>query len=181
MDAMGYRYEFFSFLGQGHAWLNGNEFQPMVDWMGTRHVVVDPPHVTYVLNGMANEPAFGLNADHAYWVSGLKLRNATVSPPIGVIDVFSHGFGLGDAPATPTHYESGEMQGSASLEPYQMQSRDWEPAPSIPVRDQLDIVATNISEVTINPERARVSCHAKLNVQSDGPITVRLESCLEEK
>jgi len=179
MDAMGYRYEFFSFLGQGHAWVNGNEFRSMVDWMGTRHVVVDPPHVTYVLNGMANEPEHGLNGDHAYWVSGLQLRNLSASPPIGMIDVFSHGFGVGDAAATPTHYESGEMQGSAVLEPYQMQSRDWEAAPDIPVQDQLDIVATNIRAVTINPERAQVSCQAKLNVKSDGPITIRLEGCSE--
>lgn len=181
LDAMGYRYEFFSFVGQGHAFVLGNEFQPMVDWMDFQKVVTNPPHVTYVLNGMANEPAFGLNADHAYWVSGLKLRDGGVSPPIGTIDVFSHGFGIGDAPATPTHFESGNMQGATALKPYDMQSRDWGPAPAIPIKNQLDIVATNISEVTINPERARVSCSAKLNVQSDGPLSVTLEGCRKHK
>ena len=88
LDSLGYRYQFFSFIGQGHAWLLGNEFQPMIDWMNYRKVVRDPAHVTFVLNGMANEPAVGLNADHAYWVSGLRLRNPAATPPIGTIDVY---------------------------------------------------------------------------------------------
>lgn len=178
LDALGYRYAFYSFLGQGHAFVLGNEYQPMVDWMDFRRVVTDPPHVTYVLNGMENEPAFGLNADHAYWVSDLKLRDGGVSPPIGTIDVFSHGFGVGDAPATPTVNGSGQLTNASGVpKDYVVQSRDWGAAPAIPVEDKLDIVASNIGAVTINPGRARVSCGAELNVQSDGPITVTLEGC----
>ena len=183
LDAMGYRYEFFSFLGQGHAFVLGNEFQPMVDWLGDRRVVRDPAHVTYVLNGMMDEPEVGLNADHAYWVSELQLRDASVTPPVGTIDVFSHGFGVGDPMPTPTHFESGELQGTPSaqfpsgLRPYELQSRDWEAVSTIPKENRLDIVATNISEVTIDPKRAHVTCRAEVNVQSDGPITVTLAGC----
>ena len=36
LDSLGYRYQFFSFIGQGHAFVLGNEFQPMVDWMDLR-------------------------------------------------------------------------------------------------------------------------------------------------
>jgi hypothetical protein len=177
MDSLGYRYQFFSFLGQGHAFVLGNEFQPMVDWMGVQKVVRDPPHITYALNGMANEPDVGLNADHAYWLSGLELRDTSVTPPIGTIDVFSHGFGVGDPPAAPTQFASGEYQGTTGLKPWESQSKSWGAAPAIPVANRVDIVATNIRAVTIHPERARVDCNAVVNVQSDGPITVTLAGC----
>jgi predicted esterase len=176
LDTMGYRYEFYSFP-VGHAFPLGNEFGPMVDWMGTRQRVEDPVRVTYVLNGMMNEPALGMNADHAYWVSDLKLRNAAATPPTGTVDVFSHGFGRGDAAATPTATEAGTYQGATQPISYVKQSRDWQQAPRIRDRNRLDITATNISELTINTKRARVSCHADLNVTSDGPIRVTLDGC----
>ena len=53
-------------------------------------------------------------------------------------------------------------------------------APAIPKQNRLDIVATNISEVTIHPKRARVNCNAVVNVQSDGPITVTLAGCSKD-
>src|SRR5439155_12354312 len=177
MDALGYRYQFFSFIGQGHAFVLGNEFQPMVDWMDLRKVVTDPPHVTYALNGMANEAAVGLNADHADWLSGLNVRDSTVSPPIGTIDVFSHGFGVGDPSSTPTQFTSGQYQGSNGPKPYDLQAKDWGAAAAIPVANRLDVVAKNISAVTIHPARARVDCSATVNVQSDGPVVVTLAGC----
>jgi predicted esterase len=176
MDTMGYRYQFFSFP-VGHAFPLGNEFQPMVDWMGTRHVVRDPNHVTYVMNGMMNEPAVGLNADHAYWLSDLRLRDTAASPPTGTVDVFSHGFGRGDPEPTPAHVESGQLQGAIQPVPYTMRSRDWQAAPTVPVRNRLDISATNLSELTIDVRRAHVRCDAALNVRSDGPITIALDGC----
>lgn len=176
LDAMGYRYEFYSFP-VGHAFPLGNHFQPMVDWMDDRRVERDPHHVTYVLNGMMNEPALGLNADHAYWVSGLALRDGSVSPPVGTIDVFSHGFGIGDAQPTPTEVTTGQMQGAVNPISFTLQARDWAAAPAIPVQNRLDVVASNISAVTIDPARARVDCNATVNVESDGPITVTLAGC----
>jgi hypothetical protein len=176
LDALGYRYEFYEFP-VGHALPIGNAFGPMVSWMDFRRVVKDPAHITYVLNGMMSEPDLGLNADHVYWLSGLTLRDTDASPPIGTIDVFSHGFGMADAPANPTQFESGQMQGPSGPVPYMLQSRDWGTATTIPVRNQLDIVAQNVSAVTIHPNRAKVNCNATLNVQSDGPIVVTLAGC----
>ena len=43
--------------------------------------------------------------------------------------------------------------------------------------DVLDITLTNISAVTIDTGRARVDCHARLDVTSDGPATIRLSGC----
>jgi hypothetical protein len=49
--------------------------------------------------------------------------------------------------------------------------------PKTPVADRLDINATNLSTVTINPSRARVDCDVQLNVKTDGPLTVILAGC----
>jgi hypothetical protein len=61
--------------------------------------------------------------------------------------------------------------------PYVERKQDWGPAPSAAARDVLDITATNISAATIDPARARVSCAAKLNIKSDGPLQVTLAGC----
>ncbi|MEV0283878.1 hypothetical protein AB0H36_07110 [Kribbella sp. NPDC050820] len=54
------------------------------------------------------------------------------------------------------------------------------PAPvSAPVANQLDITATNIRTVTIDPQQAKVSCDADLNVTTAGPLTVRLIGCAD--
>lgn len=176
LDALGYRYEFYS-MPLGHAWLLGNEFGPMVQWLDDRRVVRDPRHITYVLNSMMNEPAVGVNADHVYWLSGLKMRDTSGTPPIGTIDVVSHGFGKGDPEPMPTVHDAGTFIGTNGPVSYTVQSKDWEATPSQRKRNQIDITATNVSAVTIYPDRARVNCHAEINVDSDGPIDVTLAGC----
>ncbi|MGZ4105209.1 MAG: hypothetical protein ACXVP8_08095 [Actinomycetota bacterium] len=61
--------------------------------------------------------------------------------------------------------------------PYISREQDWGPAPSAPLRDILDIVAINVSTVTIDPRRARVDCSVRLNVKTDGPLTVVIPGC----
>jgi hypothetical protein len=177
LDAMGYRYQWWTFP-VGHAYPLGNEFAPMMQWVSTQGpVVVNPPHITYALNAEMNEPSYGLNADHAYWLSNLVMRDTTLSPPTGRIDVFSHGFGQGMPPLTALHNETGQVQGATGPISYAMQSRSWGVTPTIPVADVIDIVARNVSDVTINPARAQVDCNVQLNVQTDGPLLVRFFGC----
>jgi hypothetical protein len=45
------------------------------------------------------------------------------------------------------------------------------------VADVLDVKGQNVSDVTVNVERARVDCDVKVNVTSDVPITVHLPAC----
>ena len=178
LDAMGYRYQWYTFPNVGHAYPLGNEFAPMIQWVSTQgSVVVNPPHIAYVLNNEMNEPNYGLNADHAYWISGLVMRNTALTPPTGQIDVFSHGFGQGAPPLMPIQTQSGQFQGASGPVPYLLQSRDWGAAPAIPATDVIDIVARNVSEVTINPARASVDCNVQLNVQTDGPLLVHFFGC----
>jgi hypothetical protein len=61
--------------------------------------------------------------------------------------------------------------------PYAEQSRDWGKAPAAAARDVLHVKATNVSHVSIDPQRARVSCAAQLDVDSDGPLSVDMPAC----
>ena len=43
--------------------------------------------------------------------------------------------------------------------------------------DRLEVTATNLARVVIDPTRARVTCDAEVVVDSDGPIEVVLAGC----
>jgi len=180
MNLLGYRYVWYSFIGVPHAGFN-NEFQPMIDWIGDKRVVSNPAHITYVLNEQMNDPDVGLTADHAYWISNLTMRDVTMNPPLGKIDVVSRGFGVGDPTPNPTQNGSGVFVGpytkGQNTVSYTVRSRDWGTAPIATPQNQLDIFAQNVATMTIYPARARVDCGAVLNVRTDGPIVVQLAGC----
>jgi hypothetical protein len=80
--------------------------------------------------------------------------------------------------ASATEHGAGALTGGqVPAIPYTSQSRAWGPAPVEPVQDVLDITASNVSSVTIDARRAKVDCHAHLNVTSDGPLKVTLRDC----
>jgi hypothetical protein len=179
LDGLGYRYKFWS-LSDGHGlplWIHYRNGAATAEWMGGHRVDRNPARVTYALVDRLNEPSYGLNADHSYWLSGMTLRDRGGDSPRGEIDVRSHGFGVEDPPANPTEYYAGMMQGGEQLPaiPYIGQDQGWGAPPAAPVENRLDIQAVNIRAVTINVDRARVGCDAELDVSSDGPLTVTLE------
>jgi hypothetical protein len=92
--------------------------------------------------------------------------------------VRSRGFGLGDPTPSATTTGAGTLTGGASPAiPYTSRTKTWGSAPSTPVEDRLDINAQNISTVTIDAARARVTCDAQLNITSDGPLDVNMVNC----
>lgn len=129
----------------------------------------DPWRVTYVLNDLMNQPEYGLTADHAYWLSDLRL--ADPAELLGTIDVVSHGFGVGDPPAT---FEGPAFGVGPNGLPTERRSMTWDEAPTAPVADRLDITADNVASVTIDVDRARVSCNAEVRVASEAPVEVTL-------
>jgi hypothetical protein len=192
LDALGYRYQERTYTGMGHVLLP--TYADQAAYLGSLRVQQNPPHITYVLNGEMNEPDLGLNADHAYWISGLTLRNSGLNLPLGTIDVFSHGFGLQDPTPLPTQTGSGVLDcggvcysgppggipglnATMPVLPYISQSKAWGPANHTRPKDQLDITATNVSTMTIDVRRANVDCGVKLNVATDGPIEITLAGC----
>ena len=197
LDTLGYRYEWWSFTGQGHIFgltaCNGISPKPcgqsfQADFLDavfgvgnplTR--VINPPHITYSVNEGWNEPLFGLVGDHAYWISGVKVRDASVSP-YGKIDIVSRAFGVNDPVPEPTVTLSGTDYnlGQNTFHAYTRWLKTLNAPSGTTANNQIDITATNISNVVIDPIRARIDCNAVVNiVQSDGPINVVIHGCLQ--
>lgn len=180
LDALGYRHSFRAFTGDhvttGVYLAN---WDPMGEYIAHRHVERDPAHVTYVFSKFMNQPAYGLTSDHAYWLSGLMLRDASGDAPLGKIDAVSHGLGVGDPPAQVPQGSAGVYPTSVAGAPVPYFGDDlaWGNAPTTPRSDMLDIKATNLKSVTVYAARAGLSCHPTINVQSDGPLDVKVAGC----
>jgi hypothetical protein len=176
---LGLRYEFDLFLTSDHLALAANDaYQPAADFLGLINIDYNPVHVTYVYNPTMDFADVGTAAGHAYWVSGITLRDGSGATPLGQIDVRSEGFGVGDPIPSGVSAGTGVLQGGA-IAPfaYVSEIQTWGAAPPTPVADTLDITATNIASVVIDPVRAHVDCNAKLNITSDGPTQVTLLGC----
>jgi Prolyl oligopeptidase family len=172
LDALGYRYDWREF-GGGHVDLFGGlDYRPLAEHLSAQGVNRDPPRVTYRLNASADQPQLGLGADHAYWLSDIRLRDR--GSTLGTIDVFSHGFGLSDPPVLERQTGTEAMPSGLT---YTFQARQWGiPATQTPA-NRLDIEAENVRSVTINPLRAKVDCDADMHVTTDGRLAVKLAGC----
>ncbi|HEX2016301.1 MAG TPA: glucodextranase DOMON-like domain-containing protein [Solirubrobacteraceae bacterium] len=178
LAAAGLRFREWLFPGADHLTLATNdEYGPAADFLGSHRVDRNPAHVTYVAHPAEDSPGAQTVADHAYWLSGVATRDAK-SSPVGTIDVRSEGFGTGDPKVLGVQQGAGTLNGGYhGPTPYVERRQEWGPAPATPVRDVLDISATNVSTVSIDPARARVTCAPRLNVTSDGPLTVVIAGC----
>ena len=177
--SLGYRYEFDLYTVGEHLTLAVNDqYAPAAAFLATDKVDRNPPHVTYVYNPTMDFASLGTASGHAYWVSDVVLRDGSGAAPLGTVDVRSEGFGLGDPAPSGVSNGAGVLEGGAIAPlPYLSQAQAWGAPPAAPVADVLDITASNVSSITIDPARARVDCKARLNVNSDGPLTVILSGC----
>jgi hypothetical protein len=187
LDALGYRYELDAFrpcanaacspLFPNHLQLAINDwYKPAAEFLGTARVERNPAHVTYTLYPDRNHAELKLVGDHAYWVSGLKLRDGASS---GTIDAVSRALGIGDPEPSATQSGTGMLEGGnlGSLL-YTSQKITWGPAPRGPRTDAIDVSATGIESATIDPKRAGADCKAEVKVaSSDGPLAVTLTGC----
>ncbi|HZU61397.1 MAG TPA: glucodextranase DOMON-like domain-containing protein [Solirubrobacteraceae bacterium] len=150
-------------------------FLPAARFLGHALVPRNPPHVTFVVDGARDSRRYGIVANHAYWVSGLKVRR---SGSLGTFDAISQGFGLADPKPSGVKSGSGALVGG-HLGPihYTSQTQTWGPAKHVPRRDRIEITASNIAQAVIDVSRAHVSCQVKLVIHTDGPITIRLPGC----
>jgi len=157
-----------------------DEYAPAAAFLGSATVDYNPAHVTYVVYPTRSVSKYELVADHAYWLSDLTLRSPTDSAgkAEAEVDAFSHGFGVGNPTASSEQLGSGTLSGGY-MGPIQYLSfsKTWGPAPSAPVKDEIDITATNLATASINVARAHVNCHVTLNVTTDGPLTITLPGC----
>ncbi len=192
LDSLGYKYEFWSFPGMGHQFAmqpcNGISPKPcaysyMGDFLETMlplKRVVNPTRVTLSLSDALNEPMFGFEGDHAYWVFGVKIKDASLIN--AKVDVKSWGFGLNDAvpldtvKTLNTDYALGQ---SISYHNYNKWIRNLAEPVATAARDEVDVVATNVSQVIIDGVRAKLSCNAKINLTGDPATKVIIHGCVK--
>jgi dienelactone hydrolase len=178
-DRLGYRYRFDLFTTADHLLLAANDqYAPAAAFLGTAKVKRNPFHITYVVNPTMDFAADGTVADHAYWLSGLRLRDPSGPAPLGRIDAVSAGFGRRDPPPRPTEHSTGTLTGG-NVAPlvYTEQSKGSGSPASVRRRDALRIEATNLARVVVHPARARLDCDARVAARTDGPLAVHLAGC----
>lgn len=176
LGALGYRYELDEFSpGEHNTFALNDQYAPAAAYLANARLDRDPAHVTYSVDPAISFPKLRLVANHAYWVSNMKLRKVGSN---GTIDAFSHGLGTRDPVPSGTQHGAGVLTGG--LIPaiaYVRQYQTWGPARQAPPSDLLDIKATNLSTATIDPGRAGLNCQARVDVISDGPIRINLAGC----
>ena len=154
-----------------------DEYGPAAEFLGEHRADRDPPHVTYVVDTNEDSADAAAVADHAYWVSGLKLRDAGAGR--GVFDARSGGFGVGDPPVLDIATSQGTLQGGAhGPMPYQRRERRWGEAPGSARTPKLFVKAGNIAGAAVDGTRAGVGCAPKVYLAVDGPLDLRL-TCVE--
>ncbi len=178
-DDLGYRYFFDVFPTADHLALAGNDsYQPAADFLGTRRVARNPAHVSYVVNPTMDFRKRKTVANHAYWLSRLRLRDDGGDAPLGEVDAVSHGFGVTDPEPGPTQTGSGTLPpGNLGTFAYTERSRAWGAPGTERKRDELTLEVENLRSVKVAVARAKLSCDAKLDVTTDGPVAVKLGGC----
>jgi hypothetical protein len=182
LGAAGLRFVYDVFPSADHITLFTNDqFAPVAAFLGTHRVDRDPPHVSYVVNSREAFPDAGVVADHAYWLSDLGVRDAAADPT-ATVDARSEAFGAGDPPPLGTETSTGTLDGGRKGPmPYVRSSQDWGAAPRTARRDVLVLTAKNLASATVDMRRARLTCRARLEVTTDGPLTLRLAGCGETR
>lgn len=193
-DELGYRYKLWS-VTLDHL-LTPLVLPPMAlsEFLGDHQIEQEPFHVTYVRMPSNDVPEIGLVHNRAYWLSGIELRDETGQAPgaaanpcialtnacyplaRGVIDAVSLGFGKSD-PSSTFSLTPGLTLDAAVPGIYIETRRDWSEPGEVPVENRIKIKATNIRTITIHTAAARVGCDVKLDIDSDGPIDIKLLGC----
>ncbi|MDI5967771.1 hypothetical protein POF50_000120 [Streptomyces sp. SL13] len=174
MAALGLRFVFDTFLTADHLTLATNDnYQPLADYLGTYRVDSDPPHVTYVVDPQTDSTRAGVVADHAYWLSGLRVRD-TGADPTGTVDAVSSAFGQADPVPSGGSGSAGILTGAHLLMPYLQTGQTWKPAASTTPRNALALHLTDVGRATVDGARAKLSGDKPLTltIDSDGPAQV---------
>ncbi len=171
----GVRYDQWLFNPAGHITLgNNDEYGPAASFLGEHRANLSPAHVTYVVDKSDDDPAAGVVADHAYWLSRLQLRKGSK----GTIDARSHAFGVGDPPVGPVATRAATLTGgSHGPLPYVSRKQAWGSAPHTAKANRLDVHATNVASASVDVRRAHLHCDVDVRITSDGPLSLRLAGC----
>lgn len=150
-----------------------DEFGPGAAFLGSHRVDRDPPYVAFVVDRSEDSP--GVVSDHAYWLSGLRVRKGG----LGSVEAR-----VGSAGVVPACLEVDRpLQGAGVLTGGELPALPFVfrgLAPAATCRGNARALALdvrNLSAVTVDVRRAGVTCGVRLAVRSDGPVTVTLAGC----
>ena len=176
---LGYRAEFWTFAPAEHLTLAAHDqYAPAADFLGDARVVRKPRHVVYVRNPQMDFPAAGIVADHAYWLSDIRVAD----PDAGVGVVRAESLALPPAPEpgsaerattpgllTPGTY--GALGYVAETQTWGAAVTGWAPL------DGLRLNANNIAHVAVDMAAAGLSCRAAIEVNSERAVAVTRLGC----
>jgi hypothetical protein len=171
MTGAGIRFIHDLFPTSDHLTLSTNdEYGGPAEFLGEHRANRAPMHVTYVVDPREDSDAAAARGDHAYWVSGLRVRDSKASPT-GTIDARSAAFGVGDPPVLDIERSSGVMQGGAHGPlPYDRRERKWGAEPTLAKTSKLFVKARNVGTASFDGTRARLGCAPKVYLETDGPL-----------
>ncbi|MDQ1694955.1 MAG: hypothetical protein QOJ03_308 [Frankiaceae bacterium] len=178
MQMYGYRFELRQFPTSDHLTIATNDdYADGASWLANRRVDSAPPRISYVVDTRQNFLATGMMADHAYWLSALKVRDDR-KDPAGAIEAHSLGFGEADPSIVNRSTTAGVLTGGYhGPMPYVETKQGWGPDRLTPRSDRLDLQIRNLSAATVDLERARLDCRATVTVHTDGPVRVVFPEC----
>lgn len=183
LDDLGLRSQVWTF-GAGEHFTPGalDQWDGARDWLGRADVEHDPSRVDYAIAPVTWQPKLGLAADHAYWVSGLRLRDPSAvdetNTARGYLTAISHAFGQGQP---QTSRVTSVYPGPPS--PATIDGTDWASIQQTPTENALDVELRNLNTATIAGHRARLSAQQPLTVRitSDGSARVHIDLPLAPK
>ncbi|MCW2667443.1 MAG: putative penicillin acylase [Frankiales bacterium] len=175
MTAAGIRFEQDVFPTADHLTLAANdEYGPGAAFLGSARVDRNPRHVTYVVDPSEDTAAGRAVADHAYWLSGLRVAKAGTT---GTIDAVSQASGRRDGAVLPIADGGGVVTGGEAPMAYTSQTRAWGPETAGPRADRLVVTATGLQSATVDLARAGLTCQAHVQVTTDVPLRLQLAGC----
>ena len=161
-----------------------DEWGPARDHLGMARVKRDPWRVDYVFQPQNDKPELGLIHDHAYWVSGLRARDATGSNR-GRVSARSLAFGTGNPTTTAIAAPGAIVPGGnlpdgtplPSSNPYAADGIAWGSEAARPPENRLEVELANVASGTVDGTRARLDGAEPLRVKltGDGTGELRLE------
>ena len=173
LQSLGLRFVTYLFAVADHLTIATNdEYSPAAGFLGEHRVDRNPAHVTYVVDPSLDSQRAHTIADHAYWLSDLRVRDGKRS---GTIDARSQAFGVGDPPVLSLQRSAGVLNGGAhGPMPYASRTQEWGPAPAVAKADRLVVRHANLAAATVDTKRAGLSCAPALDVDGDGPLALSL-------
>ncbi len=131
-------------------------YGPQARFLGNARVDRNPFHVTYTADPESDTPKAGVEADSAYWVTGMR---ALPGDGEAHIDALSQGFGRSDPAVAPVRTTHGTLsRGHHAPSPFVSRSQAWGKPGTAPKRDRLVLATDNLLSATIDTRRARLSC-----------------------